>query len=567
MAKKALLRSAVVILVAAAGVYMFKDQLSTFSGPMSRERAVQKLDSLVGGLQLSRNTVARRAKIELGSGRDLKSTLPEISEFALVVKPAVTGNDVGVEIFASTEKSGTGTDGWIVEVAQAFNQQNQRLSGGARARVAIRKIASGTGYQFIASRKYLPDAFTPSNHLWIAMAEADGVEMTPIQDRLVGNLAGVVMKSSVADRLRENYGSLGVKSIVDGTVQGQVAMGYTNPFASSTGLNFLVTVLSRFSGAETAKMLSPEVASAFESFQQGVPFVGQTTLQLRESVRNDGSLDAFVMEYQTFANTPVLQSGYEFVPFGIPHDNPLYAVGKLGSDKLEALKKFAEFAGQSEFTRLASEYRFNPSIEYTPDLKLPDGDVLIQAQGLWKEKKDVGRPIAAIFLCDVSGSMRGSRLSGVKRALIEGSKFIASQNAIGLMIFGDRVNATLPIRRFDLNQKATFIAAVEDMHAGGKTAMYDAVSLALSELLKYAQANPEVRPLLFVLSDGQTNVGLGFDDVRDAIEGINVPIYTIGYEANLEELKRLSLLVEAASLNSNEGQINYKIGSLLNAQM
>ena len=32
-------------------------------------------------------------------------------------------------------------------------------------------------------------------------------------------------------------------------------------------------------------MLAPEVVSAFEQFQKGVPFVAVTTMQMRDSVR------------------------------------------------------------------------------------------------------------------------------------------------------------------------------------------------------------------------------------------------------------------------------------------
>ena len=48
---------------------------------------------------------------------------------------------------------------------------------------------------------------------------------------------------------------------------------------------------------------------------------------------------------------------------------------------------------------------------------MPTGDVLVQAQKIWKEKKDVGRPIAAIFLADISGSMGGTKIKGVKDAM------------------------------------------------------------------------------------------------------------------------------------------------------
>jgi len=538
-----------------------------FGGDLTYDEASSRLDKLVQDVNWSEELVQRKANVTLGQKADIKDSLPPIAQFPMAVAPPSLVNDVAVEIFVSTEKSGSGTDGWMVDVANDFNAGNVRLSGGKTARVKIRKIASGTGYEFIAARKYLPEAFSPSNHLWIRMAAAHGVRMTPVRETTVVNLAGVVMKNTVADKLKSTRGAVDIKSLIDAVLQGEMAMGYTNPFASSTGLNFLVTVLVTFADGDQTKMLTSEVASAFEAFQRGVPFVGETTLQLRESVRNDGSLDAFVMEYQTFVKTAELQSGYQFVPFGFAHDNPLYAVGDITPEEAEVLEKFAAFSEQPKYRSLAQEYGFNPSLTLEQPYAIPSGDNLIRAQEIWKTKKDAGRPIAAVFLCDVSGSMAGTRIQGVRQALIEGADFISEGNSIGLVFFDDRVRVVLPVKKFNLNHKAAFIAAAEDMVPGGGTAMYDGIAVALSQLAKAKQADPNVKPVLFVLTDGETNGGMGFGDMEAVVKGLRVPIYTIGYEADFDELKRVSGLVEAATINASEGEIRYKIGSLLNAQM
>ena len=82
--------------------------------------------------------------------------------------------EVAVEIFASVEKAGKGFDGWLVEVANDFNRSNLRLPNGQSAKVKIRAIASGEGYQFIAAQKYLPDAYSPSHVLWMNNARCQG---------------------------------------------------------------------------------------------------------------------------------------------------------------------------------------------------------------------------------------------------------------------------------------------------------------------------------------------------------------------------------------------------------
>ncbi len=97
--------------------------------------------------------------------------------------------------------------------------------------------------------------------------------------------------------------------------------------------------------------------------------------------------------------------------------------------------------------------------------------------------------------------------------------------------------------------------------------MYSGVAVALSMLIEEKTSNPNVKPVLFVLTDGETNEGLSFGKMSPVIKGIQIPVYTIGYEANIDELSRLSSLFEAASLNASEGEIDYKIGALLNAQM
>ena len=537
------------------------------SGPMSYESATSKLADMAEDVNWRENIVQRRARIDLGAKADLKETLPDIASFQMVVDPQATPGDVTVEIFSSTEKAGSGTDGWLVEVATAFNASNARLANGKTVRVRVRKIASGTGYQFIASGKHRPHAFTPSNHLWVKMAEAHGVRMTPIRERLVGNTAGIVMKTEAFEKLESVYRTVGVGSVIDAVVQGQFVMGYTNPFASSTGLNFLVTVLATFGGGDESKMLSPEVVSAFQSFQRGVPFVALTTLQMRDSVERGGSLDAFVMEYQTFVKTEALKVGYEFMSFGTPHNNPLYAVGDAGAEVMEALELLAVFAEQEQYAKLATRYGFNVALDYNPPFAVPPGALLVQAQALWKEKKDAGRPIAAVFLVDTSGSMGGTRLRGVKQALKQGSEFITPTNSIGIVLFDDAVSVVLPIAPFNVNHKASFLAAVEDMDASGGTAMYNGIAVALNLLVEEKKNNPQVKPMLFVLTDGATKSGLAFSDIEAVIEGVGIPVYTIGYAADLEELGRLSLLVEAATLNADEGEISYKIGSLLNAQM
>ncbi|MFN3255202.1 MAG: VWA domain-containing protein [Ilumatobacter sp.] len=529
--------------------------------PLDPADAADRLEELASDIDWVDNPITRSASIPPPSGADLANTLPPIDEFELIVDSPLPS---AIEIWASTEKSGTGTDAWMTEVAEEFNRAGITLADGSPAAVDLRRIASGTGYQFIARGQELPHGFSPSNELWTAMA-SEFQTMTEIMPSTVSNVAGIVMKDETAEELRATYGELTPENLVDAVIAGDLVMGYTDPFASSTGLNFLLTVLSSIADGDESQLTSPDVASVFEQFQRQVPFVALTTLQMRDSVERDtGTLDTFVMEWQTYTNTDSLRDGFEFIPFGVRHDNPLHAVGELTAAQTEALELFAEFAQRSEYREKAEEFGFDPPA-FTPRVEAPSGRTLIDVQNVWKDKKDGGRPVATVFVVDVSGSMEGTRILTLRNAMQSAREFIKPETKVGVVEFNDTAQKRLDIAEFDLNQQGRYAAIAEDLSPFGGTAMYDGIVLGLSMLDAERTANPDVKPILVVLTDGQTTDGLRFGDVSQMIEGLRIPVYTVGFEADLDELGRVSSLVEAASIDATEDDVEFKIAALFNA--
>lgn len=486
-------------------------------------------------------------------------SLPDISKFPISV---TNTTDSFVEIFSSTEKSGTGNDGWLNDVATEFNKSNIVVNG-IPASVKIRNIASGTATDYIRSGKYIPDAFTPSNELWGEMVKANGMNTQLITNRLIGNVAGIVTNKTKYDELIEKYGSLNVKTITDAIANNELSMGYTDPFASSTGLNFLVTALGTF---DSSDLLGEQAVQGFEKFQANVPFIASTTLQMRDAAKT-GKLDAFVLEYQIYANAPELKGSYVFTPFGVRHDSPLYALGDLPQVKLDIIKKFAEFVEQDKYQRSGEEKGFNGLNDYHSEVNPVDGSLLSSAQKLWKEKKNGNKPIAAVFVADVSGSMNGEPLNRLKQSLLTGQKYLGKDNSIGFVSYSDNVTINLPIGKYDTNQQSMFVGAIDSLQANGGTATFDGIVVALKMLQDEMKINPEIKPLIFVLSDGETNEGHSLNDIRGLIETYKIPIYTIGYNANIKALESISSINEAANINADTDDVVYKIGNLLNVQM
>jgi Ca-activated chloride channel family protein len=529
----------------------------------SKEQAFETIHTLVEKeIKPDYNENRVRANIQL-TKTNLLSMLPDLSEYPLAFNVRDNNTTEVVEIFTSSEKAGKARDGIYIEMANQFNQLGKKTSAGKRAVINIRKIASGLGAQFMLAHQYTPDAYSPSNFLWADMLNANGIKTQTIAEKTAPNTAGIVVKKSKRDQITEN-GTLNIGKLLTNVSAGSFAMGYTNPYQSSTGLNFLLTILNSFAQGDESQMLSPDVASAFEAFQTGVPFVAQNTLQMRDATLGSGVLDAFVMEYQSWINVSGMND-YQFIPFGVRHDSPLYATPEADKSEREVLTLFNRFM-QSQSAQLTS-YGFNRTPTYKNAYTLKDKTVIGQAQKLWKQKKSGGRPIAAFFVADTSGSMEGSRIKNLKKALIESSDLISTNNAIGLVTYNDRVNVDLFIKPFNLQQKALFIGAVERLYAGGKTATNDAVLVAVDRLNAFEKTHPGYKKVIFVLSDGETNRGQQFDDVKAALEWSGIPIHTIAYELSSEHLKQMAALAEGAYIKSSSSSASYRIGNLLNSEM
>lgn len=485
----------------------------------------------------------------------LNEVLPDISKYPPQVN---NSTPTYIEIFSSTEKAGSGTEGWLTEVARDFNNASITVDG-KQVSVRLRGIPSGEAADYITSGKYLPDAYTPSNELWGEMIISKGVKAELVEERLAGNVAGILLTKSKKDELVNKYGEINTRTISEAVANRELTMGYTNPFASSTGLNFLISTLYTF---DSNNLLSDNAKAGFESFQTNIPLVAYTTLQMRESAKS-GVLDGFVLEYQTYMNTPDIRY-YEFTPFGFRHDSPVYAIGELSEEKMKILNEFVEFSQQEKYQTLANEYGFNGFNEYQSEAGPISGDVIIQAQKLWKEQK---KPICAVFVADVSGSMMGEPLNNLKNSLLKGQYYIGEEHMVGLVSYSNDVNIDLPIAKFDLNQRASFAGAVNDLQAGGGTATFDGIVVAMTMIQEQRAADPDLRPVIFVLSDGETNKGHSLDEIKVIVEDLGIPIYTIGYNANIPALQEISSINEAASINADTDDVIYKLRNLFNAEM
>ncbi len=489
----------------------------------------------------------------------IEDPLPNAQDFPLHGAQPGGGNSVYVEIYSSSEKANVNrqNERWLVEVADAFNQRQETLPSGEVIQVGVRQVPSGTAAQMLAAGVAQPAGYTPSNDLWVAMLQSQGVQTVPVAERLVPNTAGWVLPKDVYDSLAA-AGTVSFDRLLNAIASGQLTVAYPNPYSSATSLNMLYTLYWRAAGHQddggqltVAELQAPQVNSVFDQFQDQVLITTTTTLDLQELfLRDQTKLQAFPLEYQNYLalrQVPGFENT-EFVSFGLPHNNPLVGFDWNSPQQQVALERFATFALSAEMQALAEQQGFVETdyLRAGTFPPIPSGETLLASQSTWKLRKDGGRTVYMSLVIDTSGSMEGSRMQSLKEGLRVAAGQINPGNYVGIVTFDSRAVRRLPMAPFDQLQHQRFLATVDNLRADGATAMYDGTMVGLADLLERQAADPTGRFYLLLLTDGEVNRGFKFDAVKDVMAYSDVRFYPIAYgEVSQAELEAIANLRES----------------------
>jgi Ca-activated chloride channel homolog len=495
----------------------------------------------------------------------LSDPLPAVQSFPLYgAQPTQDPNIVYVEIFASAEKANgdRGDERWLVDVAEAFNQQRRETASGQVIQIGIRNVPSGVTASLLTAGKAQPAAYSPSHDLWAELLKQKGIQLTIVAPKLLADCGGFLVEEKAYQQLAAS-GEVTFPRLLDQIVAGQLKLGYSNPYTSSSSLSLLYQIFWEAAGHRqdhqpltVDDIQSPQVASVFDAFQKQVVVTGATTLDLRDVFLRDPS------KMQVFASGC---SGYEqmkkvagqenigFVPYGVKHNNPLIRFEWTTAAEQEALTQFAQFATSpamqqriphhsAQKTALLSKSQFLPK---------PEGAVIKAAQSLWKQRKDGGRTVYMELVIDTSGSMaEQQRLRTVQEALQVASQQINQGNQVGLITFSDRPVRRVNLAPFNELEQKRLLTAIDDLQADGATALYDAIAVGLSDLMTQKQRDPEGRFYLLVLTDGERTNGIELAAIKDVIKQSGVRVYPIAYgEVNQAELQEIAAIREGSVYN------------------
>lgn len=383
-------------------------------------------------------------------------------------------------------------------------------------------------------------AVCPDSSIWLGDIDAAWSEQAGNTGPLVGETVRFAISPVVIAMRQEVAGSLGYPGkrigwtdIID-RARSDSQFSWSHPSTSSAS-GLLATLAEFYAGAGKTRGLTVEDATAeatlkyVAAVEATVKHYGEGELATVEQqlAGGDQRLDAFVVQEQlvVYYNSRSEDKLVAVYPAEgtLWEDHPLalLELPGLSPEAREAFAAFAAFLKGDQAQAIVLHQGYRPA-----DLSIPldsQGSPLVAANGVdprqpetvlqvpssavinvvrdvwWYTKRHTN----VILVADTSGSMDGSKLEAARQAL---AAFLDSikgdQERVGLVEFSTSIVRVIPLAELSQNRQALQVA-IQDMEAGGDTALLDAVSNAYSQLQELG--DQERINAIVVMTDGREN--------------------------------------------------------------
>ena len=153
-------------------------------------------------------------------------------------------------------------------------------------------------------------------------------------------------------------------------------------------------------------------------------------------------------------------------------------------------------------------------------------------------------PISLVLMIDSSASM-DEKLPVAQTAAIRFTKTLRAEDSAQIVQFNDRATV---LQDFTADQEQ-LESAIRRTHAGGPTALHNALYIALKDLTKLKQRNELRRLAIVLLTDGEDTASLITDEqVIDLAKKTEINIYAISLRPNRPQDRERMSFSQAAHL-------------------
>ncbi|KAB1662644.1 substrate-binding and vWA domain-containing protein [Pseudoclavibacter sp. CFCC 13611] len=392
------------------------------------------------------------------------------------------------------------------------------------------------------------------------------------------------VKQTKAQQLGWDQHSPTWQQIVDAVDRGELRYGMTSPVSSNSGFSTLIEAATALSGTGDAL--------TNESIAQAKP--GLVTLSKGQSITSGSSgwlADKFTeqpADADAIFNYESVLRGMQVdgaplsivVPSDgvITADYPFTLLTGASDEKRDLYDKATTWLQSDEVQRRIAESTHrntstNP-VNSQQVFELPFPNRLDTVQTLISTYlTDIKKPSQMVFTIDVSGSMAGSRLDELKRALKTmtsedpNNSFMSFRNreSVQYLTFSSGVDDPVTFEFTDQNRSSELQRAaqtIDALRAQGGTAIYSALEESYRLAMQTQSRNPESFTSVVLFTDGANNGQVTVDQFeqwyqqqRGADSGIQtIPTFVVLFgEADQNEMKQVADLTGGRVFDGGEG--------------
>jgi Ca-activated chloride channel family protein len=326
------------------------------------------------------------------------------------------------------------------------------------------------------------------------------------------------------------------EDIVEQAASGELRFAMTNPTSSNTGFSALVGAAAALSGSADALQVEDvdRVSKELKTFFKGLALTSGSSGWLAERYLVEQDRLDGIINYESVLlglnENPGLREQFTLI---YPKEGIItadYPLMLINDEQREAYDKLVSVLRQPEFQRKIMESTLRrPVVPEVPvssqfsnqllvEVPFPNNQEVVDHL-LFAYLDEQSRPAHTFFILDVSGSMKGERLSQLKQAM--NNLTGADTSLTGQFArFRDRERITMlpfsgqvqDVRDFevdlnDANSLSQVQEFVDSLDAGGSTAIYSTLEEVYRLAWQAQKQDPERYYSIVLLSDGANTAG------------------------------------------------------------
>lgn len=460
---------------------------------------------------------------------------------------------------------------WLLNAITQFNNAQNPVGNGQVAYIILNSVEPGQAIAEMENGATLPTLWLPDSEVWPAILADRG------SNQFQGNCVSTAQSPLVIAMWRDvaelfgwpnrSLGWLDISSLAADPVAweyysgGQfgetMRLGHTHPGLAATGAATLLAIVQaaeRKSDAVTvADIQQPWVQASVTAFESAVATFSPGTALLGQAMGERGPTylsaavvyESTVIQYGSSQIIPIYPFEGTFVAdFPACINRSATGVDKEVADLFrtyllaEPAQQLALAAGLRPVNRAVT---IGAPLDAVNGVDLNEPQVVFASptvatvyavQNLWQSAR---KPVNLVMLLDVSGSMAGSKMEGMRAAAIEFVEQMGEKDYLTLIAFAQSPLLMVEYQQVGPNRQQ-MVEVIRGLRANGDTTLYDAIGLGGEVIARTTSL--QTTNALVVLSDGVDTYSHNYrfnDQLLQHAAANDTIIFTIAYGRDADE--------------------------------